>query len=74
MRDPRSLALVWAKEELEAQRAIFGADPWPYNLEENRSALEAAVRYEAEQGMIKNKPDIEELFFPPSVQEIQQYV
>jgi len=74
MRDPRSLALVWAKEELQAQQAILGADPWPYNLEDNRSALEAAVRYEAEQGMIKKKPEIEELFFPPSLQEIQQYV
>lgn len=74
MRDPRSLALVWAKEELEKQHAIFGTDPWPYDLENNRVALEAAVRYEFEQGMIKKKPKIEELFFPPSLQEIQHYV
>ena len=74
MRDPRSLALVWAKEDLEEQRAIFGPDPWPYNLEDNRPALEAVVRYEFEQGMIKHKPAIEELFFPPSLQEIQHYV
>jgi 4,5-dihydroxyphthalate decarboxylase len=74
MRDPRSLALVWAKEELEAQRDIFGPDPWPYNLEDNRVALEAAVRYEFEQGMIKKKPGIEDLFFPPSLQAIQHYV
>lgn len=74
MRDPRSLALVWAKEELEAQRAIFGDDPWPYNLADNRPALEAALRYEFEQGMIKKKPMIEELFFPPSLQDVQQYI
>ncbi len=74
MRDPRSLALVWAKEELQQQHEIFGADPWPYNLEDNRPALEAAVRYEFEQGMIKSKPAVEELFFPPSLQEIQHYV
>lgn len=74
MADPRSLALVWAKEHIEAQRQIFGPDPWPYNLEENRTALEAAIRYEFEQGMIKKKPQVEELFFPPSLQAIQQYV
>jgi len=32
------------------------------------------VRYEYEQGMIKKKPEIEELFFPPSLQTIQHYV
>jgi len=36
--------------------------------------LEAVVRYEYEQGMIKKKPQLEELFFPPSLQTIQQYV
>lgn len=74
MRDPRSLALVWAREEAEEQRRIFGPDPWPYNLEDNRAALEAVVRYEFEQGMIKRKPAVEELFFPPSLQEIGRYV
>ena len=32
------------------------------------------IRYEFEQGMIKKKPDVEELFFPPSLQRIQHYV
>lgn len=74
MRDPRTFALVWVKELMQEQQAIFGADPWPYNLEDNRKALEAVVRYEHDQGMIKKKPRIEELFFPPSLQEIQTYV
>jgi hypothetical protein len=43
-------------------------------LDDNRKALEAAVRYEYEQGMIRKKPEIEELFFPPSLQRIQHYV
>jgi hypothetical protein len=46
MQDPRSFALVWVQELLQEQKALFGADPWPYNLEENRKALEAVVRYE----------------------------
>jgi 4,5-dihydroxyphthalate decarboxylase len=74
MRDPRSFALVWVKDLLDEQRAIFGPDPWPYNLEDNRRTLQAAIRYEHEQGMIKKAPKPEELFFPPSLQRIQQYV
>jgi 4,5-dihydroxyphthalate decarboxylase len=74
MKDPRSFALVWAKEEMREQESIFGPDPWPYNIEDNRVALEAVARYEHEQGMIKRKPDIKELFFPASLQEIQHYL
>jgi 4,5-dihydroxyphthalate decarboxylase len=74
MKDPRNFTLVWVKETMQEQERIFGPDPWPYNLEDNRKALEAAVRYEYEQGMIKKKFQIEELFFPPSLQEIQGYV
>jgi len=74
MKDPRNFALVWVKELMREQEAIFGSDPWPYNLEENRKALEAVVRYEYEQGMIKKRPKIEELFFPASLQEIQRYL
>lgn len=74
MKDPRNFTLVWVKETMQEQERIFGPDPWPYNLEDNRKALDAAVRYEYEQGMIKKKFPIEELFFPPSLQEIQGYV
>lgn len=74
MADPRTFALVWVKDLMQEQETIFGPDPWPYNLEENRKALEAVVRYEYDQGMIKKKPAIEDLFFPASLQEIQGYV
>jgi 4,5-dihydroxyphthalate decarboxylase len=74
MKDPRNFALVWVKELMQEQGAIFGSDPWPYGLEANRTALEAVVRYEFEQGMINRKPKIEELFFPASLQEIQHYL
>jgi 4,5-dihydroxyphthalate decarboxylase len=74
MKDPRNFTLVWVKETMQEQEGIFGADPWPYNIEDNRQALEAAVRYEYEQGMIRKQFKIEELFFPPSLQEIQGYV
>jgi len=72
--DPRNSTIVWFKEALQEQTKIFGPDPWPYNLEDNRKALEAAVRYEHEQGMIRRKFTIEELFFPASLQDIQEYL
>jgi 4,5-dihydroxyphthalate decarboxylase len=59
---------------MREQQQVFGGDPWPYNVDDNRKALEAAVRYEYEQGMIRKKPEIEDLFFPPSLQRIQHYV
>ena len=74
MRDPRSFALVWVQDLMREQKEIFGPDPWPYNIDDNRTALEVAVRYEYEQGMIKKKPEIEDLFFPASLQRIQHYV
>jgi 4,5-dihydroxyphthalate decarboxylase len=72
--DPRSFALVWVQDLIREQKEIFGADPWPYNLEDNRKTLQAVIRYEYEQGMIKKKPEVEELFFAPSLERIQQYV
>jgi 4,5-dihydroxyphthalate decarboxylase len=72
--DPRSFTLVWVQDLIREQREIFGPDPWPYNLEDNRKALEAVIRYEHEQGMIKKKLNPEDLFFPPSLQKIQHYV
>lgn len=74
MQDPRNFALAWASDVMREQKEALGADPWPYGLEPNRKALEAVVRYEFEQGMIRKKWAIEELFFPPSLQEIQQYL
>jgi 4,5-dihydroxyphthalate decarboxylase len=74
MQDPRNFALVWLPDLMQEQKAVLGPDPWPYNLEDNRKALEAVVRYEFEQGMIRKPPPIQDLFFPPSLQEIQQYL
>ena len=74
MKDARNFALVWVKELMEEQETLFGSDPWPYHLGPNRKALEAVIRYEYEQGMIKKKAKPEDLFFPASLQEIQHYV
>jgi 4,5-dihydroxyphthalate decarboxylase len=48
--------------QLDEIRAVFGDDPWPYGVEENRPTLEALVTYMHDQHMIANKMPIEELF------------
>jgi 4,5-dihydroxyphthalate decarboxylase len=74
LRNPRNTALAWMPDLLREQEAVLGKDPWPYNLEDNRKALEAAVRYVFDQGMIAKKPEIEDLFFPASLQDVQHYL
>ncbi|HUP93296.1 MAG TPA: hypothetical protein VM164_00210 [Burkholderiales bacterium] len=74
MLNPRVIALVWAEEHMKEQQAVFGADPWPYNLEDNRTNLEVAVRYTHDEGIIRHLPKLEELFVPSSLQHIGHYL
>ena len=68
MKNPRLLPLVWVEELMREQKAIYGPDPWPYNLKDNREALETVARYAFEQGLIKKMPIIEDLFVSSSLQ------
>src|SRR5207253_5832124 len=72
--DPRQTALAWVQDLLEEQRALMGADPWPYALEPNRANLEALVRYSHNQGLIPRAPAIEELFVENALSESPRYV
>ena len=74
IRNPRVLAVVFAEENLKEQRVVFGADPWPYNLEENRKNLEVAVQYAYNERVINAMPKIEDLFFPASLEEAKRYL
>jgi len=49
---------------LDAQRRAFGDDPFPYGLGINRRALETLAEYSFEQGLIKERAQIDELFAP----------
>ena len=35
--------LPWLTSEIDEIGGVFGGDPWPYGIEENRKTLEAAV-------------------------------
>ncbi|KAI9709920.1 MAG: hypothetical protein M1820_002998 [Bogoriella megaspora] len=57
--------LPWLPAELDDIEEVFsdtGGDPWPYGVEANRKTLETLVGFLHEQGMIENKPSVDELF------------
>ena len=74
MEDPRKISLAWVRELIEEQKQVLGNDPWCYNLPDNRDALNTMIRWSYEQGMSSRMFPAEELFFPPSLDELPQYV
>lgn len=63
MQNPRIVPLAWYREAWEEQENILGTDPWEYSLTpKNRKNLETLIGYSHEQGLIKKKPALEELF------------
>lgn len=63
------VTLPWLIPEIERTKEIMGEDFWPYGLESNRATLEAFVTYSYEQGLIKNKLSIEDLFVKSTQEE-----
>jgi 4,5-dihydroxyphthalate decarboxylase len=67
MENPRIVPLAWYREAWEEQEEILGTDPWEYGLSpRNRNTLETLVGYSHEQGLIKRKLPLEELFLDVS--------
>ena len=56
--------LPWMHAELDEIEQVFGGDPWPYGVEQNRPTLDALVRYLAEQDVIAKPPRVDDLFVP----------
>jgi 4,5-dihydroxyphthalate decarboxylase len=56
------VSLPWTAAEYEDTRELMTADYWPYGLEANRANLETLHGYLYEQGLIKQKLNLEELF------------
>jgi 4,5-dihydroxyphthalate decarboxylase len=63
------VTLPWLNYEYERTKQLMGDDFWPYGLQKNRKTLEAAVAYSFEQGMIKRKWDLEDLFVTSTLEE-----
>jgi 4,5-dihydroxyphthalate decarboxylase len=54
--------LPWVPSLVEDMRDLFGGDPFPYGVEENRKTLEAFTRWGYEQGVASRLVEPEELF------------
>ena len=57
-----SIPLPWASTIADELAKNFGADPFPYGLEENRKTLEAFCRFSYDQGVTAKKMTPDELF------------
>jgi 4,5-dihydroxyphthalate decarboxylase len=67
MENPRIVPLAWYREAWEEQQETLGRDPWEYGLtERNRKNLETLVGYSQEQGLIKRRIPLDELFLSVS--------
>jgi 4,5-dihydroxyphthalate decarboxylase len=63
MANPRIVPLAWYRAAWEEQEQVLGPDPWQYGLtDKNRLVLETLVGYSHEQGLIKTRPALEQLF------------
>ncbi len=74
MADPRRVSLAWFTEAMEEQRRVLGSDPWSYDFQLNRPALETVIRWSYEQGMISRPFPPEELFASSTLVDLPRYV
>ncbi len=56
--------LVFGAEYLARSRELFGDDPFPYGIAPNRTMLETVIQMSQEQGLIRDRPTIGQLFAP----------
>jgi 4,5-dihydroxyphthalate decarboxylase len=56
--------LPWLFDDLREIDEVFGGDPWPYGIDENRPTLEAFVKYMHQQNFIPEPIEVDGLFAP----------
>jgi 4,5-dihydroxyphthalate decarboxylase len=60
--DPNWSRFVWGRHLFEEERSVFGDDPWPHGVKQNRSNLERFIGYSLDQGLMEKRVEVEELF------------
>ncbi|MGH7772749.1 MAG: ABC transporter substrate-binding protein [Candidatus Binatia bacterium] len=60
--------LIFGREYLAKTMEIFGEDPYPYGVKDNRKMLETIIEYSYEQGLTSEKLKIEDLFAPSTLE------
>jgi 4,5-dihydroxyphthalate decarboxylase len=67
MENPRIVPLAWYREAWEEQQELLGKDPWEYGLTpRNRNNLGTMVEFSHEQGLIKRRLTMEDMFLSVS--------
>ena len=61
------MTLPWLVAEAQETTALMGEDFWRYGAKENAKEIEALTRYSFEQGLVKRKLTMEELFAPSAI-------
>lgn len=56
--------LFFEGKDFQEQAAIFGEDPYPLGVKANRKMLERAIQGSMEQGLIKQRLEVEDIFYP----------
>lgn len=62
------ISLPWTVAEYEETRQLMTEDYWPYGFAANQRELEILHSYLLEQGLIKQKLDLEKLFAPETLE------
>jgi 4,5-dihydroxyphthalate decarboxylase len=60
--DPQVIVYSWMAAAINEQRELMGENYWAYNIENNRTVLEAVTQYGFEQGLTPNKVDYRTFF------------
>jgi 4,5-dihydroxyphthalate decarboxylase len=59
--DRSGFSIVYLRERMKEQLAAWG-DPWQYGIKANKTTIDAFIRYNVEQGMIRRAPAYDEIF------------
>jgi 4,5-dihydroxyphthalate decarboxylase len=62
--DPQVIAYSWIAAAVAEQRELMGENYWAYNIENNRTVLEAMTQYAHEQGLSPARIDYMAFFHP----------
>ena len=63
--------MAWSIAQMEEEKELMGEDPWAYGLEANRHVLETLVQYAHEQGLIKKRLNVRDLFAPNTLEDFK---
>jgi 4,5-dihydroxyphthalate decarboxylase len=59
--DRGGFSVVYLRERMKEQRAAWG-DPWKYGIKANRTTIDAFIKYNVEQGMVRRAPAYADIF------------